>query len=81
MEDLSQIIRQRSVKVEKGQTETVDQVWSPTGEQDAVPEKVVEFNETVKMNDPIRGLGQRSFQERSHCTYTEEEDKGYVKMS
>jgi hypothetical protein len=71
MEDLSQIIRQRSVEIEKGQTEAVDQVRGPTREQDAVPEKVVEFNETVEMDDPIRSLGQWSFQERSHRTYAE----------
>jgi len=58
MEDLSQIVRERSIEVEKGQTEAVDQVRSPTGEQDAVLEKVVEFNEAVEMDDPIRGLGQ-----------------------
>jgi hypothetical protein len=58
MEDLSQIVRERSVEIEKGQTEAVDQVRSPTGKQDAVLEKVVEFNETVEMDDPIRGLGQ-----------------------
>jgi hypothetical protein len=58
MQDLSQIIRQRSVKVEKGQTEAVDQVWGPTGKQDAMPQKVVEFNETVEMYDPIRSLRQ-----------------------
>ena len=58
MEDLSQIIGQRSVKVEERQTEAIDQVRGPTREQDAVPEKVVEFNETVEMNDPIRSLRQ-----------------------
>jgi hypothetical protein len=58
MKDLSQIIRQRSVEVEEGQTEAVDQVRSPTGEQDAVLKKVIEFNETVEMYDPIRSLRQ-----------------------
>jgi hypothetical protein len=58
MEDLSQIIRQRSVKVEKGQTEAIDQVRGPTREQDTVLEKVVEFSKTVKMDDPICSLRQ-----------------------
>ena len=58
MKDLSHIIGQRSVEIEKGQTEAIDKVWGPTGEQDAVPEEVVKFNETVQMDDPIRGLGQ-----------------------
>ena len=58
MKGLSQIIRQRSVKIEKGQTEAIDQVWSPTREQDPLPEKVVEFDETIEMDDPIGSLRQ-----------------------
>jgi hypothetical protein len=58
VQDLSQIVRQRSVEIEKWQTEAIDQVWGPTREQDTSPEKVVEFNETVEMDDSIRGLGQ-----------------------
>jgi hypothetical protein len=58
MTDLSQIISQRSVEIEKGQTETVDQVRGPTGEQDTVLEKVIEFNQTVEVYDPIRSLRQ-----------------------
>jgi hypothetical protein len=58
MEGLSQIIAQRSVEVEKRQTQAVDQVGCPAREQDTVPDKVVEFNETVEMYDPIRSLRQ-----------------------
>jgi len=33
-----------------------------------VPQKVVEFNETVEMYDPIRSLRQWSFQKWGHST-------------